>query len=111
MSELLPCPLCGHEARLVKTDYELPWMVECALWLTDCESNCGCGTTSFATEAEAIATWNRRTPAQGVPVKVIEAINWLDEYSQPLVAKPDEWTRQWNIVRNWLDSQGQEVDE
>ena len=50
MSELLPCPICGHDAELVEG-----WYVYCpnrSCWVD--------GTALEDTEAEAIAAWNSR---------------------------------------------------
>lgn len=60
MSEIKPCPFCGGEATVE------PWhggraskrMVSCCA--EDCSANPG---VSGGTEAQAIAAWNRRSPA------------------------------------------------
>lgn len=55
---LLPCPFCGGAASL-HNDTDSPcWFVGCS------NSACPIEPCHYAdTEAEAIATWNRRTPA------------------------------------------------
>ena len=55
---LLPCPFCGATASL-HNDTDSPcWFVGCS------NSACPVEPCHYAdTEAEAIATWNRRTPA------------------------------------------------
>jgi Lar family restriction alleviation protein len=58
-NELKPCPFCGGEARLrpERLGIEKEWRVECECW-----NSCGAA-TSFLGKTEAIAAWNRRTPA------------------------------------------------
>lgn len=55
MSELLPCPFCGGPAELWRAHNQRPaWvgcMGRCAVLVT----------REHKTDAEAIATWNRRT--------------------------------------------------
>lgn len=54
MTDLLPCPFCGGEAK--PYDYWEKWIIECE----DCEKY-GHGAYVVArTEAEAIAAWNNR---------------------------------------------------
>ena len=57
-TELLPCPFCSGAASL-HNDTDSPcWFVGCS------NSACPIEPCHYAdTEAEAIATWNRRTPA------------------------------------------------
>ena len=56
-TDLLPCPFCGGAASL-HNDTDSPcWFVGCS------NSACPIEPCHYAdTEAEAIATWNRRTP-------------------------------------------------
>lgn len=54
-TELLPCPFCGGEARMLGTKER---------WFNPACSNAECGcewTDSYATEAEAVEAWNKRT--------------------------------------------------
>lgn len=59
-NELLPCPFCGHAARLFhdrSSDYERQWS-----WGVECqnEGECEAGLTGFASKEAAIAKWNSR---------------------------------------------------
>ena len=62
MSELLPCPFCGGEAKVCRGIYG-SWFVRCANDYKNM-ANHGCyvspTTTAKDTEAEAIAAWNTR---------------------------------------------------
>lgn len=67
--ELLPCPFCGGEANIIEypAHSHSPALVAAigipdhpGSWASECQ-RCGCGLI-HATEAEAIAAWNRRTP-------------------------------------------------
>ena len=72
--ELQPCPFCGGEARLYSVS--LPMMADCAdiqACCTECDTMGPCILFDQAEqgevdipdlEAEAIAAWNRRTPAK-----------------------------------------------
>jgi Lar family restriction alleviation protein len=56
---LLPCPHCGAEVRTyhdTSSDYQRNWR-----WTVECEA---CEEADHATEADAIAAWNRRAPAE-----------------------------------------------
>lgn len=57
---LLPCPFCGHVARLLHdthSDYERQWS-----WGVDCQNygECEASLTGFASKEVAIAKWNSR---------------------------------------------------
>lgn len=54
MSELLPCPFCGGEARTRQTATYC-WTAECITPF------CGCEFATYGTEAEAIEAWNTRS--------------------------------------------------
>ena len=60
--ELLPCPFCGGEARViddVPSHDRSPWFgIGCAS--PYCIAFTGYGVQLFDTKAEAIAAWNRR---------------------------------------------------
>lgn len=62
MSDLKPCPFCGGEARLLDARPNHPAFVYCI----DCDvSTSGMARRPLRRDnAEAIAAWNRRTPAQ-----------------------------------------------
>lgn len=53
---LLPCPFCGGEADN-RWRYRKPGEYAC-YWVLCVR--CGCATTAYDTEAEAIAAWNTR---------------------------------------------------
>lgn len=60
MTELLPCPFCGGEAKLfhnTQAEDARNWW-----WIAYCvnEDNCGAGIGGGASEAAAITQWNRR---------------------------------------------------
>lgn len=81
---LAPCPFCGGEAETTLGPIPGKWGVwckECDVWRDDRE----------ATEADAIAAWNRRAalPARGVGVKP-EAAETLAKEMQAIVAA-DRW--------------------
>lgn len=57
--KLLPCSVCGGEARLSSDGYSLDLRVRC--------DECGARTEDFETDKEAIAAWNRRSPPAAVP--------------------------------------------
>ncbi len=66
MSDLLPCPFCGGEARIEQH--------EKGKWLAFCGDVYGCGTEGWyeSTPEEAIAAWNRRAPT--IPTDVRETL-------------------------------------
>lgn len=69
MSELLPCPFCGGEAKPSGERFEntiLSW-VYC--------TSCGAAGGYRHTEAEAIAAWNSRAPMSDEDLKIL-----LDEF-------------------------------
>lgn len=68
MSELLPCPFCGHEAKIVcvDTDRYDDWYVYCP-GEYDCPAVSE--TLMFETKDEAIAAWNTRAE------RTCEAVN------------------------------------
>lgn len=61
-TELLPCPFCGGEARVIDdapSHDHSPWFgIGCAS--PYCIAFTGYGVKLFDTKAEAIAAWNRR---------------------------------------------------
>ena len=57
MTDLLPCPFCGGEASLNKTESGLLWSVLCV--------GCSVITDLYRTEAEVIEAWNRRKGDEG----------------------------------------------
>ena len=60
--ELLPCPFCGGEAKLIDdapNHCRIPWFgIGCAS--ERCIAFTGYGVRLFCTRTEAIAAWNRR---------------------------------------------------
>jgi len=84
-TDLLPCPFCGGAASL-NNDTDSPcWFVGCS------NSACPIEPCHYAdTEAEAIATWNRRTPT---PV----AMPLTDEQIRAMCKEPwvFETAKQW----------------
>ncbi len=73
--KLLPCFVCGGEARLNRDGYSLDLRVRC--------DECGARTEDFETDKEAIAAWNRRSPpAAPVAFDPLEGgcpqCEWLD---------------------------------
>ena len=74
MSEikLLPCPLCGSEARLVgHCVFESAWKVRCG------NDKCNC-LIEFNNKEEAIKTWNTRKSMQ----EIVERLEW--EKTKPM---------------------------
>lgn len=73
MTKLLPCPFCGRKAHVIQAEKPLyshihkeGWYVECdycyvSMGLDFLSDNASMG--AFATEADAIAAWNRRADA------------------------------------------------
>ena len=66
--ELKPCPWCGGEASVKAMEYGDDYKVWGVFCESDLESEYGHGhfLDNFATEAEAIAAWNTRTPEQAI---------------------------------------------
>ena len=81
-TDLLPCPFCGGAASL-HNDTDSPcWFVGCS------NSACPIEPCHYAdTEAEAIATWNRRTPTPvGVgPYGYVDADRAITEIDDSIV--------------------------
>ena len=110
-NELLPCPFCGERPRLsldTRSDRD-EWYIWCS---------CGMVTHFFYSDTDAIAAWNRRVPAQGVPVEVWHTLHAaLEEYRDDAqrcfcpcsecVAERDEA----NSALTWLDSQRSQGQE
>lgn len=61
MSELLPCPFCGGEARML-----VQMMFDAVFFGAKCD-NCGAEAAAKNTEAEAIAAWNTRAERSRFP--------------------------------------------
>ena len=57
MSDLKPCPFCGHKAVIINTGNHFPKM----FYRIVCESSCTMQGKLYDTEEEAIEVWNRRT--------------------------------------------------
>jgi Lar family restriction alleviation protein len=111
---LLPCPFCGGEARIEQH--------EKGKWLAFCDDVYGCGTEGWYedTPEEAIAAWNRRTPA--IPPDVRETIRGLLESGiegtkstirtrnyhglRAFVTTEEEWLSRYEAALSWLDAQG-----
>ena len=66
--ELKPCPFCGGKASVKAMEYGDDYKVWGVFCESDLESEYGHGhfLDNFATEAEAIAAWNTRTPEQAI---------------------------------------------
>ena len=93
MSELYPCPFCGAAARLVHND---------GFWWCECQNEDDCSAVHpvYSRAETAVAQWNRRVPAQGVPVvDVWEAFE--------VIAEDSYNDRAIDIVRRYLESQAQ----
>ena len=71
---LAACPFCGGEANIVRTMLPTPinesWGVSCNNTGL-CQASIDCQ----ATEAEAIAAWNRRAPSPSPAPGVVEALD------------------------------------
>lgn len=90
MTELLPCPFCGGEARLSKDAFGntiLEWV-----YCMSCGAQCGNGYT----EAEAIAAWNTRAERVGER----KTINKTGDF----VTHDSRAERTCRIVKTWSDS-------
>lgn len=87
MSKLKPCPFCGKKPEVIrqKFTYSDLFGVSCADFFFDCRAD---------SEAEAIAAWNRRTPAPEVEA-LREALEQLSRYSGD---EAPNWVRM--IARN-----------
>lgn len=57
MSDLLPCPFCGGEARYYHRPDTTGWSN--TEWVS-CVGDCGASTCMHETKEEAIAAWNTR---------------------------------------------------
>jgi len=58
VADLLKCPFCGSKAKIDKPSTSAPgWQVFCP----KCET---VATPVFVNEAEAVAAWNTRAPAE-----------------------------------------------
>lgn len=63
MSDLLPCPFCGGEARLFCDDLINGVPVEAPDWVIECEGDCTCRFSMADQDRfRLIAAWNRRAP-------------------------------------------------
>lgn len=69
-NELLPCPFCGVEATIKRTDTVT--FVFCATH--ECV---GPGASGYS-DGEAFATWNRRADSQRIQELEVELLNVLD---------------------------------
>jgi Lar family restriction alleviation protein len=59
---ILPCPFCGQPPITAGSGGDGP---EAGVFLVCCpDSRCGCAQVVRTTQAEAVAAWNRRAPAQ-----------------------------------------------
>lgn len=76
--KLLPCSVCGGEARLNRDGYSLDLRVRC--------DECGARTEDFETDKEAIAAWNRRSsPPAAVPEGwVMVPLDCTDEIAEAI---------------------------
>lgn len=76
MSELKPCPFCGGDAKVVTTHDESIWSHETVPYTCVYCPVCEISTenTCKGYEPDAIAAWNRRTPAEPI-ARVVGYIN------------------------------------
>lgn len=72
MSELLPCPFCGSQAKQYHRDEGNGWSN--TDWVCCENEDCGCHTCLHETPAIAVAVWNRRD--RGCPT--CEGKGWVE---------------------------------
>jgi len=89
--ELLPCPFCGGEARYeeVPSALGVAWSVGCCADETDCAGYQLM--TSWATQRDAAAAWNRRSDrAEARKAALEEAEKALEARIEEVLAAMDE---------------------
>ena len=77
-TELLPCPFCGGEAKIIEA---YGWLVQCTSCFASVGQNCTEGgflAGDYRTEAEAIAAWNSRAERTCKPTEPARCLDGTD---------------------------------
>lgn len=92
MNELLPCPFCGAQPRLVKRDVEPqgdPWYGKRVEEFIECECGCclfdgGFHEGFYDAEDRAVRAWNTRTLVAQQSRAPYRVENVSSEFSEPI---------------------------
>lgn len=105
-SSPIPCPLCGHPARLTtdKTCAKnvLIYGVECGEW-----DECSASINGFASAEAAIAKWNSR---HVLPVLLAFYNEVCDQAERNMAATDTVSGAHWDAMRQVLKAKGVEVN-
>lgn len=90
MTDLLPCPFCGGEARLFCDDLINGVPVDAPDWVIECEGDCTCRfSMADQDRSTLIAGWNRRAlPAVTPQCVKVKPLEW-GPYPNVALAGPD----------------------